>query len=126
MNMLDNAIEILKQGLVKYQDSRYAESMKFEIGLCHLDDENNKRALDTFEEIDEGEKDKNITVIANIYAGICLERDRQLEKAIERYQKAINVDASKKRREWVSKLIGDSYSELGLLSEALKAYQQEI
>ena len=28
-----------------------------------------KEALDAFEEIAEGKKDKNITVIANIYAG---------------------------------------------------------
>ena len=126
MNMLDNAIEILNQGLVKYQDSIYTESMKLEIGLCYLDDENCNRALDTFEEIAERKKDNIMTVKANIYAGICLERNKQLEKAIERYQKALNVGTSKKRREWVSKLIGDSYSELGLLAEAVKAYQQDI
>ncbi len=126
MNMLDNAIEILNQGLVKYQDSIYAESMKLEIGLCYLDDENCKRALDAFEGIAEGKKDKNMTVKANIYAGICLERNKQIKKAIERYQKALNVDTSKKQREWVSKLIGNSYSELGLLAEAVKAYQQDI
>ncbi len=79
-----------------------------------------------FEEIAEEKKDKNMTVKANIYAGICLERSKQLEKAIERYQKAFNAGASKKQREWVSKLIGDSYSELGLHVEAVKAYQQEI
>ncbi len=126
MNMLDSAVEILNQGIVKYQDSIYAESMKLEIGLCYLDDENCRRALGMFEEIAEEKKDKNMTVKANIYAGICLERSKQLEKAIERYQKAFNAGASKKQREWVSKLIGDSYSELGLHVEAVKAYQQEI
>ena len=126
MNMLDNAIEILNQGIVKHQDSIYVESMKLEIGLCYLDDENFKRALDTFEELAEGRRDKNVAVKANIYAGICLQRNKQLEKAIERYQKALNVDTSVKRREWVSKLIGNSYSELGLLAEAVKAYQQDI
>lgn len=126
MNMLDNAKEILNQGLVKYQDSLYAESMKLEIGLCYLDDENCKRALDTFEEIAGDEKNKNITVKANIYAGMCLEKNKQLEKAIEYYQKALRVDTSEKRKEWVSKLIGDSYSKLGLLAEAVKAYQQDI
>ncbi len=126
MNMLDNAVEILNQGIVKHQDSIYVESMKLEIGLCYLDDENFKRALDAFEELAEGRRDKNVTVKANIYAGICLERNKQLEKAIERYKKALNVDTSVKRREWVSKLIGNSYSELGLLDEAVKAYQQDI
>ncbi len=126
MNMLDNAVEILNQGIVKHQDSIYVESMKLEIGLCYLDDENFRRAFDTFEELAEGRRDKNVTVKANIYAGICLERNKQLEKAIERYQKALNVDTSVKRREWVSKLIGNSYSELGLLDEAVRAYQQDI
>ncbi len=126
MHMLDNAIKTLNQGLVKYQDSKYAESMKLEIGLCYLDDENYKRALGVFEEIAKGEEDNKMTVKANIYAGICLERSKQLEKAIDHYQKALSVDASKKRREWVFKLIGDSYSELGLLTEAVKAYQQDI
>jgi tetratricopeptide (TPR) repeat protein len=126
MNMLGNAIEVLNQGLVKHQDSVYVESMKLEIGLCYLDDENFNRALDTFEELAEGRRDKNVTVKANIYAGICLESNKQSEKAIEYYHKALNVDTSVKRREWVSKLIGNSYSELGLFADAVKAYQQGI
>jgi len=126
MNMIGNAIEVLNQGLIKHQDSVYVESMKLEIGLCYFDDENFNRALDVFEELAEGRSDKNVTVKANIYAGICLERNKQLEKAIERYQMALNIDTSVTRREWVSKLIGNSYSELGLLAEAVKAYQQDI
>jgi hypothetical protein len=51
--MLDSAVEILNQGLSKHPDGIYAESIKFEIGLCHLDDENNKRAFDIFKKIAE-------------------------------------------------------------------------
>ncbi len=125
MKMLDNAIETLKQGLNKHKGGIYADSIKFEIGLCYLDDENYKRALDTFEEIAEGKRDKNIVINANIYAGISLARDKQQEKAIEHYQKALKGDSSEKRTDWVSKLVGDSYAELGLLAEAVKAYQQD-
>ncbi len=125
MKMLDNAIEILKQGLNRHKGGIYADSIKFEIGLCYLDDENYKRALDTFEEIAEGKRDKNMVINANIYAGISLARDKQQEKAIEHYQKALKGDSSEKRTDWVSKLIGDSYAELGLLDEAVKAYQQD-
>jgi TolA-binding protein len=125
MKMLDNAIETLKQGLSRHQGGVYADSMKFEIGLCYLDDENYKRALEMFEEIAEGKKDKDMVIKANIYAGISLARDKQQEKAIEHYQKAIKGDTSEKRIDWVSKLVGDSYVELGLLAEAVKAYQQD-
>ena len=125
MKMLDNAIEILKQGLGRHQDGIYADSMTFEIGLCYLDDENYKRALETFEEITEGKRDKDMVIKANIYAGISLARDKQQEKAIEHYQKAIKGDTSEMRIDWVSKLVGDSYVELGLLTEAVKAYQQD-
>jgi tetratricopeptide (TPR) repeat protein len=99
--------------------------MTFEIGLCYLDDENYKRALETFEEITEGKRDKDMVIKANIYAGISLARDKQQEKAIEHYQKAIKGDTSEMRIDWVSKLVGDSYVELGLLTEAVKAYQQD-
>jgi TolA-binding protein len=126
MKMLDNAIETLKQGLNRYQDSNYADSIKFEIGLCYLDDENYKRALDTFEEIAEGKRDKDMAIKANIYAGISLAQDKQQEKAIEHYRKALKVDTLEKRIDWVSKLVGDSYTELGLFAEAVKAYQQDI
>lgn len=126
MKMLDNAIETLKEGLSKHQDSIYADSIKFEIGLCYLDDENYKRALDMFEEIAEEKRDKDMAIKANIYAGISLARDKQQEKAIEYYQKALKEDTLEKRIDWVSKLVGNSYAELGLLAEAVKAYQQDI
>lgn len=125
MKMLDNAIENLKQGLSKHQGSIYADSMKFEIGLCYLDDENYKRAVETFEEIAEGKRDEDMVIKANIYAGISLARDKQQEKAIEHYRKALKGDSLEKRTDWVSKLVGDSYAELGLLAEAVKAYQQD-
>ncbi|MBS1258746.1 MAG: Cell division coordinator CpoB [Candidatus Scalindua arabica] len=126
MKMLDSAVEILNQGLDKYPDSIYAESIKFEIGLCYLDDENNKRAFDVFKRIAEREKEKNLAVEADIYAGICLGRDRQFEKAIENYRKVLDGEVTEEQRTWVSGLIGDSYSELGLLTEAVKAYKQDI
>ena len=124
MKMLDNAIEDLKQGLSRYKDGIYADSLKFEIGLCYLDDENYNRALDVFEEIAEGKRDKDMVINANIYAGISLARDKQQEKAIEYYRKALKDDSLEKRTVWVSKLVGDSYAELGSLDEAVKAYQQ--
>lgn len=130
IKMLDSAIEILNQGLSRHQDGIYAENMKFEIGLCYLDDENYKRALDTFEKIVKRKRNKDLTVKADIYAGVCLERDKQFEKAIERYQEALAFggegDLTEKQKNWVFRLIGDSYSELGLLSKAIKAYQQDI
>jgi tetratricopeptide (TPR) repeat protein len=126
MKMLDSAVEILNQGLSKYPDGIYAESIKFEIGLCHLDDENNKRAFDIFKRIAERKKDKDLAVKANIFAGVCLGRDKQYEKAIENYRKILDGEVTEKQRNWVSGLIGDSYSELGLLTEAVKAYQQDI
>jgi TolA-binding protein len=126
MKMLDNAIETLKQGLNRHQDSIYADSIRFEIGLCYLDDENYKRALDAFEEIAEGKREKDMAIKANIYAGISLARDKQQEKAIEHYQKALKGDTLEKRIDWVYGLVGDSYTELGLLDEAVKAYQQDI
>lgn len=126
MKMLDNAMEILNQGLSKYPDSIYAESIKFEIGLCHLDDENNKRAFDIFKRIAERKKDKDLAVEANIFAGVCLGRDKQFEKAIESYREALDGEVTEEQRTWVSGLIGDSYSELGLLTEAVKAYRQDI
>ena len=124
--MLDNAVEILNQGLSKHYDSIYAENIKFEIGLCYLDDENYKRAFDVFKEIAERKKNKELAVKANIYAGICLARDKQHEKAIRIYQEALDGEMTEKQRDWVSGLIGDSYSGLGLLTEAVKAYQQDI
>lgn len=124
MKMLDNAIENLKQGLSRYEGGIYADSLKFEIGLCYLDDENYKRALDVFEEIAERKRDKDMVINANIYAGISLARDKQQEKAIEHYRKALKGDSIEKRTVWVSKLVGDSYADLGSLDEAVKAYQQ--
>ncbi len=126
MKMIDSAVEILNQGLSRYPDGTYAESIKFEIGLCHLDDENNKRALDIFKRIAEGKKDKDLAVQASIFAGVCLGRDKQFERAIENYRKVLDGEVTEKQRSWVSGLIGDSYSELGLLTEAVKAYQQDI
>ncbi len=126
MKMMDNAIETLKQGLDKYQDSIYTDGLKLEIGLCYLDDENYKRAFDTFEEIAEGKRDRDIVIKANIYAGISLARNKQQEKAIEYYRKALREDTLEKRTDWVSKLVGDSYNELGLFAEAVKAYQHKI
>lgn len=126
MNMLDSAVEILNQGLSKYPDGIYSESIKFEIGLCHLDDENNKRAFDIFKRIAERKKDKDLAVKANIFAGVCLGRDKQYEKAIVNYRKVLDGEVTEKQRNWVSGLIGDSYSELGLLTEAVKAYRQDI
>ena len=126
MKMLDSAVEILNQGLSKHPDGIYAESIKFEIGLCHLDDENNKRAFDIFKKIAERKKDKDLAVKANIFAGVCLARDKQFEKAIESYREVLDGEVTEKQRNWVSGLIGDSYSELGLLTEAVKAYQQDI
>ncbi len=125
MKILDNAIESLKQGLNRHKDGIYADSIKFEIGMCYLDDENYKRAFDVFEEIAEGKRDKDMVINANIYAGISLARDKQQEKAIEHYQEALKEDYLEKRTVWVSKLIGDSYAELGSLDEAVKAYQQD-
>ncbi len=125
MKMLDNAIESLKQGLNRHKDGIYADSIKFEIGLCYLDDENYKRALDVFKEIAEGKRDKDMVINANIYAGISLARNKQQEKAIEHYRLALNSDSSEKRTDWVAKLVGDSYAELGLPAEAVKAYQQD-
>ena len=126
MKMLDSAVEILNQGLIKYPDSIYAESIKFEIGLCHLDDENNKRALDVFKRIAERKKDKDLAVKASIFAGVCLARDKLFEKAIKSYREVLDGEVTEKQRNWVSGLIGDSYSELGLNTEAVKAYQQDI
>ncbi|MCR4288763.1 MAG: tetratricopeptide repeat protein [Candidatus Scalindua sp.] len=125
MKMLDNAIENLKLGLSRHYGSIYTDRIKFEIGLCYLDDENYKRALDVFEEIAEGKKDKDMVINATIYAGISLARDKQEEKAIEHYQKALKGDSSEKRKDWVSKLVGDSYAELGLPAEAVRAYQMD-
>ncbi|MCP4254483.1 MAG: tetratricopeptide repeat protein, partial [Candidatus Scalindua sp.] len=119
MKMLDNAIESLKQGLNRHKGGKYADNIKFEIGLCYLDDENYKRAFDVFEEIAKGKRDKNMVINANIYAGISLARDKQQEKAIEHYQEALKGDSLEKRTVWVSKLIGDSYAELGSLAEAV-------
>ncbi|WP_162532155.1 tetratricopeptide repeat protein [Candidatus Scalindua japonica] len=124
MKMLDNAIATLKQGLSKHKDSIYVDRMKFEIGLCYLDDENYKRSLGVFEELLEGNKDKNMSVKANIYAGVSLAQEKQHEKAIEYFQKALVGETLEKRKDWVSKLVGDSYAELGLLAEAVKSYQQ--
>jgi TolA-binding protein len=126
MKMLDSAVEILNQGLSEYPDSIYAESIKFEIGLCHLDDENNKRAFDIFKRIAERKKDKDLAVEANIFAGVCLGRDKQFEKAIGNYREVLDGEVTEEQRTWVSGLIGDSYSELGLLTEAVKAYKQDI
>ncbi|MFQ5685523.1 MAG: tetratricopeptide repeat protein [Candidatus Scalindua sp.] len=126
MKMLDSAVEILNQGLSKYPDSIYAESIKFEIGLCYLDDENNKRAFDIFKRIAERKKDKDLAVKANIFAGVCLARDKQFEKAIESYREVLDGEVTEMQRNRISGLIGDSYSELGLLTEAVKAYRQDI
>ena len=126
MKMLDSAVEILNQGLSRYPNSIYAESIKFEIGLCHLDDENNKRAFDVFKRIAERKKDKALAVKANIFAGVCLARDKQFEKAIENYREVLGGEVTEEQMNWVSGLIGDSYSELGLLTEAVKAYRQDI
>ena len=79
-----------------------------------------------FKEIAERKKNKELAVKANIYAGICLARDKQHEKAIRIYQEALDGEMTEKQRDWVSGLIGDSYSGLGLLTEAVKAYQQDI
>jgi len=50
----------------------------------------------------------------------------EIEKAIEYYRKALKEDTLDNRIDWVSKLVGDSYTDLGLLAEAVKAYQQDI
>jgi len=126
MKMLDSAVEILNQGLSKHPDGIYAESIKFEIGLCYLDDENNKRAFDIFKKIADRKKDDDLAVKANIFAGVCLARDKQFEKAIESYREVLGGELTEEQRNWVTGLIGDSYSELGLLTEAVKAYQQDI
>ncbi len=67
-----------------------------------------------------------MAINANIYAGISLARDKQQEKVIEYYQKALKGDTLEKQIDWVSKLVGDFYTELGLFAEAVKAYQHGI
>ncbi len=126
MKMLDSAVGMLNKGLSEHYDSIYAESIKYEIGLCYLDDENYKRAFDIFIKIAERKKDKNLAVKAKIFAGVSLARDKQFEKAIESYLEVLDGEVTEKQRDWISGLIGDSYSELGLLTEAVKAYQQDI
>ncbi len=126
MKMLDNAVEVLNQGLSQYHDSIYAERMKFEIGLCHLDDENSKRAFDIFEGIIWRKKNKELVVKSYIYMGVCLMQDKQFEKAIESLKEAFNGEMTEKQRNWVFELTGNCYSELGLLEKAVKAYQQDI
>lgn len=126
MTMLENAKKTLREGLNYYPDSVYTESMKFEMGLCYFDDENFNQAFEVFEEIAAKKKDIDVVVQANIYAGISLNREKQHKKAIEFYMKALGKDINVQEKNWIFKLMGDSYTELGELSEAIKAYQGEF
>ena len=126
MKMLDNAVEILNQGLSQHHDGVYAERIKLEIGLCYLDDENSKRAFDIFEGITGRKKNKDLVVKSFIYMGVCLMQDKQFEKAIESFKEAFNGEMTEKQRNWAFELTGNCYSELGLLEKAVKAYQQDI
>ena len=127
MKMSESAKNTLRKGLGSHPDSVYTESMKYEIGLCYLEDESFGRAFEVFEGIDT--KNKNIDKVAyqaNIYAGICLHRERQHEKAIIFYIKALDEDVTVQERNRIFKLIGDCYTDLGDLTKAIKAYQGEI
>jgi len=127
MNMLESAKNTIRTGLGIYPDSVYTENMKFEIGLCYLEDESFERAFEVFEEIDT--KNKNIEMVAyqaNIYAGICLCREKQHRKAIDFYMKALDEDVTVQERNRIFKLIGDCYTDLGELTKAIRAYQGEI
>ncbi len=126
MKMLDNAVEILNYGLSQHHNGLYAEKIKFEIGLCYLDDENNKRAFDIFQEITKSNKYNDLIIESYIYMGICLKQDKQFEKAIKYFKETFNEEMTEKQRNWVSRLAGDCFIELGLLENAVKAYQQDI
>ncbi len=127
MNMLESAKNILRKGLSSHPGGVYAESMKFEMGLCYLEDESFERALEVFEEIDT--KNNNVDIVAyqpNMYAGISLCRKRQHKKAIGFYRKALDEDVTVQEKNRIFKLIGDCYTDLGELTKAIKAYQGEI
>ncbi|MFQ5962945.1 MAG: tetratricopeptide repeat protein [Candidatus Scalinduaceae bacterium] len=127
INMNESAVKTLREGLGNFPDSAYTENMKFEIGLCYFDDENFDRAFEIFEEVSaQKNNSEDMSVQANIYAGLCLSREGQYKKAIEFYQKALNENVAIQEKNRIYKLIGDCYTELGALAEAVKAYQGEI
>jgi TolA-binding protein len=126
MNMLESAKNILRKGLSIYPDSVHAESMKVEMGLCYFKDESFDLAFKVFEEIDTMNNNNIVAYQANMYAGICLCRERQHEKAIGFYIKALNGDVTAQERNQIFKLIGDCYTDLGEQTKAIMAYQGEI
>lgn len=126
-NMLESAKKALRKGLDKYPDSIYANKMKFEIGLCYFEDESYNLAFDVFKNINSEKDPANLHIYqANIYSGICLSRKNLHKEAIENYYKAFNDKITEKERNWVFRLIGDSYTELGNFAKATMAYQGEI
>ena len=126
LNMFGMAEKILREGLSSYPDSVYAGSMNFEIGLCYYEDENFKRAFDVFEGIARDERNRDLTAQANMYAGICLSGEKQYRRALEFYRKAIDEDGSLHENDKVFGLVGDCYTELGELANAVRAYQKEF
>ncbi|MDR4505500.1 MAG: tetratricopeptide repeat protein [Candidatus Scalindua sp.] len=126
LKMFENAAKILREGFRLYPDNVYTGSMKFEMALCYYEDGNFKRAFDVFESITQDTSNSSFAVEANMYAGICLSGEKQYQRALEFYQKALDAAPAMEEREWIFSLIGDCYTELGELANAVKAYQQEF
>ncbi|GJQ58282.1 MAG: hypothetical protein D8M57_02665 [Candidatus Scalindua sp. AMX11] len=126
LKMFGIAEKTLREGLRLHSDSVYASSMKFEMALCYYEDENFKRAFEIFKNISQDTLNETLTLQSTIYAGICLSGDKQFKRALEFYQKALDEELSIQDRDRVFSLIGDSYTELGELANAVNAYQQQL
>ncbi|MCP5006463.1 MAG: tetratricopeptide repeat protein [Planctomycetes bacterium] len=126
LKMFEGAEKILLEGVSLHPNSEYAKSMKFERALCLYEDGNFKRAFDVFESISQDNVSKSLTVESYIYAGICLCGEKQYQRALEYYQKALDEDPVEQERDRIFGLMGDCYTGLGELANAVKAYQQEF
>lgn len=126
LKMFENASKILREGFRLYPDSVYTGRMKFEMALCYYEDGNFKRAFDVFENISHDKPNSSFAAKANIYAGKCLCGEKQYQRALEFYQKALDAEPDVKERDRIFSLIGDCYTELGELANAVNAYQREF
>ncbi len=125
IKMFDLGAKMLSDGLGLYPDNVYTGSMKFEMAMCYFEDGNYERAFDIFESVSQEKSNKTLSLEATIYAGISLCAEKKYKRALEFYQKTLDEDPVIQERDRVFGLMGDCYTELGELANAVKAYQQE-
>lgn len=122
LELFDQAMDFMREGMERYPDNEFSEDMKFEYAMTLYELKEYDMALKTFSEISL-KAEAEMFVNSSFYKAECLFFKKEYNAAIDIYKKVLPLlDDGSERLGYIRKRIGTCYQNMGLFADALDAY----